>query len=51
MKYGITLDGVLMEKFDTPEEAYEAAQFAYEQSGLFHGVVICYKHTKTIDEM
>ena len=51
MKYGITLDGVLLEKFDTPEEAYQAGIFAYEETGEFHGVVIVHPLAKTINEM
>lgn len=51
MKYGITLDGMLMEKFDTPEEAYEAASFGYEETGLFHGVIMVHPLAKTIDEI
>lgn len=39
MKYGIKIDGILVETFVTPEEAYEAGQFAYEESGIFHEVV------------
>lgn len=38
MKYGIYLDGLLIEKFDEPEEAYEEAMSAYDQSGMFHEV-------------
>lgn len=51
MMYGITLDGILMEKFDTPEEAYEAAQYAYEETGIFHGVTLAHPVAKTINEM
>jgi hypothetical protein len=51
MKYGIYLDGMLMEKFDTPEEAYEAAQFAYEETGLFHEVKFAHPIAKTIHEI
>lgn len=40
VKYGIKLDGLLLEKCDTPEEAYENAKFAYEETGLFHEVVL-----------
>ncbi|MEK4907396.1 hypothetical protein [Niallia sp. FSL M8-0099] len=38
MKYAITLDGYLVAKYDTPVEAYNAAKFAYEETGLFHEV-------------
>jgi len=51
MAYGIFLDGMLMEKFDTPEEAYEAGQFAYEETGLFHEVRIVSPLRKTINEL
>ncbi|MGO0058630.1 hypothetical protein ACTID9_00950 [Brevibacillus fluminis] len=40
MRYGIKIDGLLVETFDTPEEAYEAGRFAYEESGIFHEVVL-----------
>lgn len=33
MKYGIFYEGCLMEKFDTPDKAYEAAIYAYNESG------------------
>jgi hypothetical protein len=41
-KYGVFLDGFLVGKFDTPTEAYETAQFAYEETGEFHEVKLCY---------
>lgn len=37
-KYGLILDGYVVSKFDTPDEAYEAAKFAYSETGLFHEV-------------
>ncbi|QJI52373.1 hypothetical protein [Psychrobacillus phage Perkons] len=51
MMYGIYLDGMLMEKYGTPEEAYESAQFAYEESGLFHEVRFTSTVVKTINEL
>ena len=51
MKYGIYLDGMLLEKFDTPEEAYEAGQYAYEETGEFHEVKLAHSLSKTIEEM
>lgn len=51
MKYGIYLDGMLMEVFDTPEEAYEAGQFAYEESGLFHEIKLTHPLAKTINDI
>lgn len=37
-KYGIYLFGDKMATFDTATEAYEAAQFAEEETGIFHEV-------------
>jgi hypothetical protein len=51
MLYGIYLDGMLMERFETPEEAYEAATFAYEETGLFHEVKWTHPLSKTINEI
>ncbi|MEV2294634.1 hypothetical protein ABNB59_17790 [Paenibacillus larvae] len=39
MRYGIKLDGVLEETYDTPEEAYYAVRFKYGDTGLFYEVV------------
>ncbi|MDR5568983.1 hypothetical protein [Paenibacillus larvae] len=39
MRYGIKLDGVLEETYDTPEEAYYAVRFRYGDTGLFYEVV------------
>jgi hypothetical protein len=50
MKYGIFLDGLLLEKFDTPEEAYDSAKFAYEETGLFHEVRTVHPLAKTIND-
>ena len=38
MQYAIVLDGMVMEKFDSPEEAYEQGKYAYEETGLFHEI-------------
>lgn len=51
MKYAIKLDGFIMEKFDTPDEAYEAAIYAYQETGLFHEVAMVVSWAKTIDEL
>ncbi|MCM3141679.1 hypothetical protein [Brevibacillus sp. MER 51] len=40
MRYGVRLEGLLVETYDTPEEAYDDARYAYEESGLFHEVVM-----------
>jgi hypothetical protein len=50
MQYGLRLDGLLLEKYNTPEEAYENAQFAYEETGLFHEVVLVNPLAKAINE-
>lgn len=50
MRYGIKIDGLLVETFDTPEEAYEAAQFAYQESGEFHEVVLVVNNAKGIND-
>ncbi|QBX06368.1 hypothetical protein API480_38 [Paenibacillus phage vB_PlaP_API480] len=39
MIYGIKVDDYILATYDTPEEAYEAAKFAYKETGSFHGVV------------
>ncbi|AXF39463.1 hypothetical protein KMC73_gp46 [Paenibacillus phage Wanderer] len=39
MIYGIKVDDFILATYDTPEEAYEAAKFAYKETGSFHGVV------------
>ncbi|ALA12324.1 hypothetical protein M5W76_12235 [Paenibacillus larvae] len=39
MIYGIKADDFILATYDTPEEAYEAAKFAYGETGSFHGVV------------
>lgn len=51
MLYGIYLDGLLMEKFDDVEEAYDAAKYAWEETGLFHEVKYAHPSAKTIDEI
>lgn len=40
MRHGSKPDGFLMETFDSPEGAYDAARSAYDESRLFHEVVI-----------
>ncbi|MEV2911296.1 hypothetical protein ABNF65_22480 [Paenibacillus larvae] len=39
MIYGIKVDDFILATYDTPEEAYHAAKFGYEETGSFHGVV------------
>lgn len=51
MKYGIYIDGMLMEKFDTPEEAYEAGIYAFEATGEFHEIKVAHPMAKTINEL
>lgn len=48
--YGLKVDGLLLEKFDSPEEAYDAGLFAYEQTGLFHEVVLVHPNAKALNE-
>jgi hypothetical protein len=50
MMYGLRLDGLLLEKYDTPEEAYESAQFSYEETGLFHEVVLVHPFAKALND-
>lgn len=38
MKYGLYLNEVLMEKFETEREAYKAADFANSETGVTHYV-------------
>lgn len=40
-----------MERFDTPEEAYEDGINAFEWSGLFHEIKITHPSEKTIEEI
>lgn len=40
--YGLKINGNLVEKFSTPVEAYQAALFAYQETGVFHEVVLVY---------
>ncbi|MEK5098615.1 MULTISPECIES: hypothetical protein [Bacillus] len=49
MKFGIYLDGILMEKFNSPEEAYEAGRSAFEESGLFHEIRLVHPFEKSIE--
>jgi len=39
MMYGIKVGEMILETFYTPLEAYEAAMFAYQETGVFHEVV------------
>ncbi|SFP10157.1 hypothetical protein [Salibacterium halotolerans] len=50
MKYAIVLDSFIMEKFDTPEEAYDEGRSAYEESGLFHEIKLVSDSAKTIND-
>lgn len=40
--YGLKLNGNLVENFSTPVEAHQAALFAYQETGVFHEVVLVY---------
>jgi hypothetical protein len=40
MKYAIKVGEMVMETFDTPMDAYEAAICAYEETEVFHEVVV-----------
>jgi hypothetical protein len=51
MYYGIYLDGMLVERFTDVEEAYDAARFAWEETGLFHEVKYTHPLAKTIEEI
>lgn len=48
--YAIFMDGMLLEKFETPEEAYQAAIFGYEETGIFHEVKAVGQFAKTIND-
>ncbi|WP_158530245.1 hypothetical protein [Paenibacillus larvae] len=48
MRYGIKVDGLLIETYDTPEEAYYAAKFSYEETGLFYEVIAVANDAKGI---
>lgn len=50
MRYGIKIDELLVETFNTPEEAYEMAQFAYQESVIFHEVVWVINNAKGIND-
>ena len=41
-KYGLKVNGMLVAKYNTPEETYEAGKYAYEETGIFHEVVLVY---------
>jgi len=48
MRYGIKCDGLLVLTYDTPEEAYESAQLAYQETGVFHEVVLVINNAKDL---
>ncbi|ETK30007.1 hypothetical protein ABNB59_20660 [Paenibacillus larvae] len=48
MIYGIIDGSVLIETYETPEEAYEAAKVAYEATGDFFGVIAVSNNAKGI---
>lgn len=50
MKYGIKIEGLLVETFDNPDEAYDAGRFAYEESGIFHEVVLVGNNAKGLND-
>lgn len=37
--YAIIENGKILETYSTPDEAYEAAVYAYRETGIFHAVV------------
>ncbi|ARF67247.1 hypothetical protein B7C51_04565 [Paenibacillus larvae subsp. pulvifaciens] len=39
MRYAIRVDDFILATYDTPEEAYHAAMFGYDESAVFHEVV------------
>ena len=51
MMYGVYLYDLLIEKYDTPEEAYESGMFLYEETGEFHEIKMTASRAKTINEM
>ncbi|AVF28807.1 hypothetical protein [Paenibacillus larvae] len=48
MRYGIMDGSVLIETYDTPEEAYHAAKYCYEETGDFFGVIAVANDAKGI---
>lgn len=50
MMYGIYMYGFLLEKFETPEEGYEAGLYGYEETGIFHEARIVHPVARTINE-
>lgn len=48
--YGIYIDGLLVRKFEKPEEAYEAGVYGYKETGIFHEIRIVNPLSKTIFE-
>ncbi|AXH71257.1 hypothetical protein BSP38_215 [Bacillus phage BSP38] len=47
MKYGLIVEGVVVSTYDNPKEAMEAAQFALEESGVFHQVKPVYEFSSS----
>lgn len=39
-EYGLKVNGQIVAKYLTPAEAYEAAKSAYQETGVFHEVVL-----------
>ena len=40
MKYGVYLNGLLINIYDTKKEAEDMAMFAQQETGTFHGVKV-----------
>ena len=50
MRYGIKMDGMLLETFDTPEDAYDNGKMTYEESGVFCEVVLVANNAKGLND-
>ncbi|AUS03447.1 hypothetical protein [Paenibacillus larvae] len=51
MRYGIKLNGSLEETYDTPEEAYHAAELRCGDTGLFYEVVAVTSLMETVSKL
>lgn len=40
MRYGIYLQGMLMQSYESPKEALDSAVFALQETGVFHEVKV-----------
>jgi len=48
MRYGIKMDGMLLETFDT--QAYDNGKITYEESGVFCEVVLVVNNAKGLND-